>query len=91
MKDTVFTDVRIVTPSEVIQRGTLTVRDGLIASVESGQPRSMVPAGAAVIPGQGRLLMPGFVDLHNDGIEGEIEPRPRAVFPLAVALQSLES
>ncbi len=91
MKDTVFTDVRIVTPSEVIQRGTLTVREGLIASVESGQPRSMVPAGAAVIPGQGRLLMPGFVDLHNDGIEGEIEPRPRAVFPLAVALQSLES
>jgi alpha-D-ribose 1-methylphosphonate 5-triphosphate diphosphatase len=35
--------------------------------------------------------MPGFVDLHNDGIEVEIEPRPRAVFPLAVALQSLES
>jgi len=35
--------------------------------------------------------LPGFIDLHNDGIEQEIEPRPHAIFPLAVALSSLES
>ncbi len=91
MKDTVFTNVRIVTPAAVIERGTLTVRDGRIVSVLGQGGRAAVPAGVTVIDGQDRLLMPGFVDLHNDGIEQEIEPRPHAIFPLGVALHSLES
>lgn len=89
MKDIVFKDVRIVTPTDVIEGGSLTVKEGRIASLSPRRARA--PAGALVVDGRDRLLMPGFVDLHNDGIEQEIEPRPRAVFPLAVALQSLES
>jgi alpha-D-ribose 1-methylphosphonate 5-triphosphate diphosphatase len=91
MTDTVFTNVRLVTPNAVIERGTLAVRDGRIFSLLASGERASVPAGATVVDGQGRLLMPGFVDLHNDGIEQEIEPRPHAIFPLAIALHSLES
>ncbi|HUI72267.1 MAG TPA: alpha-D-ribose 1-methylphosphonate 5-triphosphate diphosphatase [Spirochaetia bacterium] len=91
MKETVFTDVRIVTPEAVLEQGMLVIRDGRIASLSNLRSPAPPPEGATLIEGQNRLLMPGFVDLHNDGIEQEIEPRPRAVFPLAVAFQSLES
>ena len=90
-RDTVFKDVRIVTPTDVVDRGTMTIREGRIVSLVTRKSRAHAAAGSTVIEGRDRLLMPGFVDLHNDGIEQEIEPRPRAVFPLAVALQSLES
>ncbi|HYW82549.1 MAG TPA: alpha-D-ribose 1-methylphosphonate 5-triphosphate diphosphatase, partial [Spirochaetia bacterium] len=89
MKDTIISNVRIVTPIAVIEGGTVTVKDGRISSLIRGSARQTTDAEE--VDGQGRLLMPGFIDLHNDGIEQEIEPRPRAVFPLAVALQSLET
>jgi alpha-D-ribose 1-methylphosphonate 5-triphosphate diphosphatase len=90
MRDTVFANARLVTPTEVVERGTLTVKDGLIVSIDRGRTVSP-PAGAELVDCRDRLLVPGLVDLHNDGIEQEIEPRPRAVFPLSVALQSLEA
>jgi alpha-D-ribose 1-methylphosphonate 5-triphosphate diphosphatase len=37
-----------------------------------------------------RLLVPGFVDLHSDAIEKEIEPRPGASFPVPHALVDLD-
>lgn len=37
-----------------------------------------------------RLLVPGFVDLHSDAIEKEIEPRPGASFPIRHALVDLD-
>ena len=37
-----------------------------------------------------RLLVPGFVDLHSDAIEKEIEPRPGAQFPVNSALVELD-
>ncbi len=89
MKDTVISNVRIVTPHAVIERGTVTVTGGRIASLVGGRPRR--GPDTREIDGQGRLLLPGFIDLHNDGIEQEIEPRPHAVFPLSIAFASLET
>jgi alpha-D-ribose 1-methylphosphonate 5-triphosphate diphosphatase len=89
MSETIISNVRIVTPTDVIEGGTATVKDGRILSLL--RKRARHTSGAEEVDGQGRLLLPGFIDLHNDGIEQEIEPRPRAVFPLAVALQSLET
>ena len=89
MNVTVISDVRIVTPHSVIERGTAVTSDGRIASLVGGRLRR--GPGMEEIDGQGRILLPGFIDLHNDGIEQEIEPRPHAVFPLAIALASLES
>ncbi len=36
------------------------------------------------------LVMPGFVDLHSDAVEKEIEPRPGAHFPINSALVELD-
>jgi alpha-D-ribose 1-methylphosphonate 5-triphosphate diphosphatase len=90
MTATVFMNARIVTPVEVIEHGVLTVSDGMIDSLERVRDGA-VAEGADVVDCRNRLLIPGLVDLHNDGIEQEVEPRPRAVFPLPVALQSLEA
>src|SRR5262249_46302167 len=40
--------------------------------------------------GQGLALLPGIVDLHGDMLEREIEPRPKAVLPIDLALFELD-
>ncbi|WP_458700067.1 alpha-D-ribose 1-methylphosphonate 5-triphosphate diphosphatase [Sulfurospirillum sp. 1307] len=37
-----------------------------------------------------RRVVPGFVDLHSDAIEKEIEPRPGARFPVQMAVVELD-
>ncbi len=37
-----------------------------------------------------RLVVPGFIDLHSDAVEKEIEPRPGAEFPIKQALVDLD-
>lgn len=37
-----------------------------------------------------RRIVPGFVDLHSDAIEKEIEPRPGARFPTSMAVIELD-
>ena len=36
------------------------------------------------------LITPGFVDLHSDAVEKEIEPRPGAMFPIRPSLIELD-
>ena len=87
MSEKAITNVNIVTPVEVVEAGTLVIADGRIRAVEPERRE----AGSDVLDGGGRWLLPGFVDVHNDGMEQELEPRPRAVFPLAVAFRSMEN
>lgn len=81
-----LTNARIVTPDRVIDGGTVVVEDGLIAEVIS----RAYPAGSGVLDLGGRLVMPGIVDLHNDALEKEIAPRPRAAFDREFALLHLD-
>ncbi|HMK45094.1 MAG TPA: alpha-D-ribose 1-methylphosphonate 5-triphosphate diphosphatase, partial [Methanocella sp.] len=39
---------------------------------------------------RGRYLLPGFIDLHSDAIEKEIEPRASAIFPLNMAIFEMD-
>jgi imidazolonepropionase-like amidohydrolase len=51
-----------VSPHEpVIEAGTVVVRDGSIAAVGDDVP---IPAGAQVLPGEGRVLVAGFWNAH---------------------------
>lgn len=53
-------DARLVTVSgEVIERGTLVIRDGKIAAVGA---TAAIPAGAQVIDGKGLTVYPGMID-----------------------------
>jgi imidazolonepropionase-like amidohydrolase len=53
----------------VIERGSVVVRDGKIASVSAGAPAST--AGLQRIDAQGRTLMPGFIDAHRHIVQGD--------------------
>src|SRR6478752_1893330 len=74
----------IVLPDEVVNNGSVRIEDGVIAEI-----RPETVANAA-IDGEGRLLMPGFVDLHGDMIEREIAPRPNAMMPIGFSIHELD-
>jgi alpha-D-ribose 1-methylphosphonate 5-triphosphate diphosphatase len=38
----------------------------------------------------GLYVLPGLVDMHSDAVEREVEPRPRTLFPLALAVREME-
>lgn len=83
-------NVKAVTPAKVLENATVLVQDGLIVAVEPAMT-NRIPKGLHLVDGQGKWLLPGIVDLHNDSIEREIEPRPNALIPVDIALFSLES
>ncbi|MCF3134408.1 alpha-D-ribose 1-methylphosphonate 5-triphosphate diphosphatase [Streptomyces olivochromogenes] len=83
--DYVLGHVRAVLPDRVLDDALVAVRDGRIAAVEPH------PAGVeADVDGQGLLCLPGLVDVHSDGLEKELLPRPGAELPLEFALLSFE-
>jgi imidazolonepropionase-like amidohydrolase len=64
----VITDVRVFDGERTTARTNLLVRDGAIVSVGSD-----VPAGVEVIPGDGRTLLPGFIDSHAHAFGDALE------------------
>jgi hypothetical protein len=58
----VVRDVRLFDGERVTEHRSVVVRDGVIADV--GGAELAVPAGARVVEGRGRTLMPGFIDAH---------------------------
>lgn len=74
----------LVLPDEVVEQGAVRIEDGAIAEIRAE------PVAGAAVDGQGRLLMPGFVDLHGDMIEREIAPRPNAMMPIDFGIYELD-
>ena len=58
--------------------------------VEGG---TLAPPGPASrrLDARGLLVLPGIVDLHGDGFERQIQPRPGVGFPLPLALGDTEA
>ncbi|AXC51134.1 alpha-D-ribose 1-methylphosphonate 5-triphosphate diphosphatase [Paracoccus suum] len=79
-----LSDFRLVLPDRVIDLGALRVEDGHIAEVRE------IPVPGAAVEGHGLILMPGFIDMHGDMIEREVEPRPGVRMPLALGLRDLD-
>ena len=86
--DTAITNARVVLPDGVMENGTVLVCDGLIA--DYGPSEHLSTQGARVWDANGAWLIPGLVDTHNDGVEEEMNPRPRAGFPLDFAIANYE-
>src|SRR5262245_61914577 len=74
----------LVLPDEVVDQGSVRIEDGVIAEI---RPELVE---AATFDGGGRLLMPGFVDLHGDMVEREIAPRPNATMPIDFGIHELD-
>jgi alpha-D-ribose 1-methylphosphonate 5-triphosphate diphosphatase len=80
-----ITNLRLVLPDAVIERGWLRLDQGLIAELGEGE----APSRKAV-DGRGLTAIPGAIDLHGDMLEREVEPRPGAHFPLDMAVYELD-
>ena len=73
-QEIVLTNARIIDGTgQVIERGTVIVSDGRIASV---MDQSVDTDGTAAIDLQGMTLMPGFIDTHRHDLLGDLQALP---------------
>lgn len=79
-----LSDFRVVTPDAVLNHGSVRIEGGKIAELAD------TPMPGAALNGQGLLLMPGFVDMHGDMVEREVEPRPNVRMPMELGLRDLD-
>ncbi|MEL6594311.1 MAG: alpha-D-ribose 1-methylphosphonate 5-triphosphate diphosphatase [Pseudomonadota bacterium] len=75
-----LSDVKIILADRIIENGALRIKNGVIAEIteSAGQP-------------SGFTVFPGFIDMHGDMIELELEPRPKVDFPMEVAVGHLDA
>jgi alpha-D-ribose 1-methylphosphonate 5-triphosphate diphosphatase len=82
MIETIWTNARLVLPEAVLD-GTITLRDGRIASIQPG--RCTHPSA---IDCDGDFVIPGVVDVHTDNLERQVLPRANARWPSRSAFVS---
>ena len=80
MGEVVFRNARIVLGDAVIE-GSLSVKDGIIAAIETGAAKS----GKDL---DGDYLIPGLVELHTDHLENHYRPRPGVFWDPLAALHA---
>lgn len=85
--DLAIHNARVVMPDAVLPDASVFVADGIIQEITTSNGRPRTPV---TIDARGRLLMPGFIDIHSDVIETAIQPRPGGRFPVDVALHELD-
>ncbi len=75
-----LSDVKLILADRIIENGALRIENGVIAEIveSAGQP-------------SGFTIFPGFIDMHGDMIELELEPRPKVDFPMEVAVGHLDA
>lgn len=74
-------NARVVLSDGVLSRGCVRVEQGRIVAVDTGD--TAVPGA---LDFEGDWLLPGLVEVHTDNLERHVTPRPRANFPMALAL-----
>ncbi len=84
--DFVIHNARLVTPTGTSENMSIGIEDGIIAKIADGD----IPRNGNSINARGLYVLPGFIDMHSDAIEKEIEPRPGAIFPIDVAVFELD-
>lgn len=77
-------DLSVVLPDRLIACGAVRIEGGLISAISE----TPVVGGLSA---PGHTLFPGFIDMHGDMIEQELEPRARVDFPMDVALYALDA
>ena len=84
-----ITNATVVLPDRVIVGGAVVIHRGIITDVATSAA-AVRPTLNTEIDAHGALVIPGLVDLHNDGLEIEVRPRPMAELPLDVAFPTCE-
>ncbi len=76
----------VVVPEGILEGASIRIEDGVIMEIRSDG----FGGNGRRVDARGCYVLPGFIDLHSDAIEKEIEPRPNALFPVAYALFELD-
>lgn len=84
-----ITNATVVLADQVLERATVYVGDGLVTGIGADIVGPSLEMDEVIDAG-GAYLLPGIVDLHNDSLEFEVNPRVRANLPLPFALANLE-
>jgi alpha-D-ribose 1-methylphosphonate 5-triphosphate diphosphatase len=84
--DFVIENAAVVLPSGILKGASIKIEDGIISKIREGS----INSSQKRINAHERFLLPGFIDLHSDAIEKEIEPRPNSFFPVDIALFELD-
>lgn len=79
-----LSNARLVLPDQVLEHGSLNLEDGRITEIVDG------PVAQSDLELGGFTIFPGLVDMHGDMLEREIEPRPKAIFPIDISLFELD-
>jgi len=79
-----LSEFEIVLRDRVIPNGAVRIEDGRIAEIRDR------PVEHADIRGGGRLLLPGFIDMHGDMVEKEVEPRTGVHVPMRIGIAELD-
>jgi alpha-D-ribose 1-methylphosphonate 5-triphosphate diphosphatase len=82
----VIENASVVTPSGVLDGASIKVADGVIVEVGT----SRLNGCSRRLDAGGLRILPGFIDLHSDAIEKEVEPRTSAFFPVNMAVFELD-
>ncbi|MFO7729048.1 MAG: alpha-D-ribose 1-methylphosphonate 5-triphosphate diphosphatase [Desulfonatronovibrio sp.] len=87
-KDFQIINARVVTPEDILDRACVAVRNGKITGLSrnAGPQDNDLP----VLDAAGAWVIPGFMDLHSDAIEKEIETRPGSCLPVEMAVAELD-
>ncbi|MCW8901936.1 MAG: alpha-D-ribose 1-methylphosphonate 5-triphosphate diphosphatase [Gammaproteobacteria bacterium] len=83
---TYITNARVVLADSIIEQGSVLIDDGKIVAISPEH----VTEEAVVIDLEGKVLMPGMIDLHCDALEKEVEPRANVFFPLDFACAQVD-
>ena len=83
-----LSDLQIVLPDRTLERGALRIEGTCIAEIVEGA--AAAPAHDTVLHGRGLTAIPGIIDMHGDMLEGEVEPRPGADFPIDLGVLELD-
>jgi N-acetylglucosamine-6-phosphate deacetylase len=79
----VLSGADLVLPDRIVQGGSLVIDDGRIQAIE---PRA-IDAGPTRVDFTGRLIVPGFIDVHVHGVDGvDVLEAPDAVARVASRL-----
>lgn len=76
---------RVVTPDRVIEGGYVVISETRIEAVGTA-PKPRDVSAATRIDADGRVVMPGLIDLHGDDIEQQCHPRAEAQVDASTAL-----
>ena len=82
----VIENASVVTPEEVLESASIKIIDGVIAEISTGHLNGC----SKRLDAEGMYVLPGFIDLHSDAIEKEIEPRTSACFPVNMAIFEMD-